>query len=424
MGRDAIYPGSTLGIIGINRNGAALIAAAKKAGFNVGVYVDRSQPSVTKMADFTIVGAMNDRAKLTQFGEACDAIIYQTPNVDSRVLHFLSQYAVIPQGINALEIVQDRLMERAFLDQVNINIAPYVTVVSLDDVYQSIDSIGYPALLKPIQRGIGENSMLIERQSDITRAADFIDTGTYLLESWIEHTNEYTMTAATDGKDTEIFPLAQLHYDITRAADFIDTGTYLLESWIEHTNEYTMTAATDGKDTEIFPLAQLHYNDKRQLISVATPANIHDDMLKEMQRIVKSVAASLEYRGVFSVNLYVTSTGTLYVKNIEPGLTSIANIYDVTANVDQYEEQLRSAVGMPLHVITPLQIGLLMVVRNYQSRAIQRQWLLKNNWQFRFFNDVGDDDQAILGFVWVTGGDNLAALKNQVDDTEVWNDQA
>ncbi|OYS48392.1 phosphoribosylaminoimidazole carboxylase [Limosilactobacillus reuteri] len=377
MGRDAIYPGSTLGIIGINRNGAALIAAAKKAGFNVGVYVDRSQPSVTKMADFTIVGAMNDRAKLTQFGEACDAVIYQTPNVDSRVLHFLNQYAVIPQGINALEIVQDRLMERAFLDQVNINIAPYVTVVSLDDVYQSIDSIGYPALLKPIQRGIGENSMLIERQSDITRAADFIDT-----------------------------------------------GTYLLESWIEHTNEYTMTAATDGKDTEIFPLAQLHYNDKRQLISVATPANIHDDVLKEMQRIVKSVAASLEYRGVFSVNFYVTSTGTLYVKNIEPGLTSIANIYDVTANIDQYEEQLRSAVGMPLHVITPLQIGLLMVVRNYQSRAIQRQWLLKNNWQFRFFNDVGDDDQAILGFVWVTGGDNLAALKNQVDDTEVWNDHA
>lgn len=52
------------------------------------VYVDRSQPLVTKMADFTIVGAMNDRTKLTQFGEACDAIIYQTPNVDSRVMHF------------------------------------------------------------------------------------------------------------------------------------------------------------------------------------------------------------------------------------------------------------------------------------------------------------------------------------------------
>lgn len=376
MSRSAIYPGSTIGIIGLNRNGAALISTIKKAGFNVGVYVSRPQPAVTKMADLTFVGALNNRTKLTQFGEACDAIIYQTATVDSRVLRFLSQYAVIPQGVNALEIVQDRLMERAFLDQININIAPYVTVVSLDDVYQSIDSIGYPALLKPIQRGIGENSMLIERQSDITRAADFIDA-----------------------------------------------GTYLLESWIEHTYEYTMTAVTAGNDVRLYPLAQLEYNQQRQLVSVASPAVVNEDMQKEMERIVKSVAASLEYTGVFSVNFYVTSTGTLYVKNIEPGLSSVADIYEATANVDQYTEQLRTAVGMPIHQISPLQSGLLMVIRNYQSRAIQRQWLIKNNWQFRFFNDTNDDDQAVLGFAWVTGNNNLAELKNQVDDTEVWKEK-
>lgn len=376
MKRNAFYPGSTLGIIAINRNGGALIAAAKKAGFNVIVYVDHAQPASTKMADETIVGAYNDKIKLVQFGESCDAIIYQTPNVDSRVLHYLSQYAAIPQGINGLEIIQDRLMERAFLDQININIAPYVTVVSLDDVYQSIDSIGYPALLKPIQRGIGEQSMIIRRQSDIVRAADFIET-----------------------------------------------GTYLLESWIDHTNEYTMTAATDGEDTEIFPLAKLHFTDDRQLVSVAAPAEVNDDLLNEMQRIVKSVAGSLQYLGVLSLNFYVTGTGTLYVKNIELGLTSIANVYDTTTNVDQYEEQIRAAVGMPLHQIQPLQVGLLMVVRKYQQVAIQRQWLLKNNWQFRFFNDQDGDDQSILGFVWVTGSDNLIDLENQVDDTEVWKEQ-
>ncbi|KRL28120.1 phosphoribosylaminoimidazole carboxylase [Limosilactobacillus frumenti DSM 13145] len=375
MSTKPIFPGSTLGIIGINRNGGALISCAKKAGFNVGVYVDRAQPNITKMADFTLDGAYNDKEKLMQFGEACDAIIYQTPNIDSSVLRYLGQYAAIPQGINGLEIVQDRLMERAFLDQVNINIAPYVTVIGLDDVYQSIDSIGYPALLKPIQRGIGEQSMIIRRQSDITRAAEFIDTGTYLLESWIEHTHEYTMTAAVSGDDLQIFPVAELNYD-----------------------------------------------DDRQLISAAAPAEVNDDMATEMRRIVKSVAASLQYTGVFSINFYVTSTGTLYVKNIELGLTSIANVYDSTTNVNQYEEQIRAVVGMPIHNITNLQSGLLMVVRNYQSRAIQRQWLLKDNWQFRFFNDVdGNDPQALLGFVWVTGEEDLQALQEQVDNTEVWN---
>lgn len=370
-----IFPGSTLGIIGINRNGGAMIAAVKKAGFNVGVYVDHSQPNITKMADFTIDGAYNDKEKLIQFGEACDAIIYQTAMIDSTVIRFLGQYATIPQGINGLEVVQDRLMERAFLDQININIAPYVTVIGLDDVYQSIDSIGYPALLKPIQRGIGEQSMMIKRQSDITRAADFINTGTYLLESWIDHTAEYTLTAACSKDDVQIFPLAQLEY----SAD-------------------------------------------RQLISVASPAEVDDDMLQEMHRIIKSVAASLRYTGVFSVNFYVTSTGTLYVKNIELGLTSIANVYDNTTNVDQYEQQLRASVGMPLHVVRQLQTALLMIIRNYQSVAIQRQWLLKSNWKFRFFNDTDANDPAgILGFVWVTGDSDLEALKNQVDDTEVWN---
>lgn len=372
---NAIFPGSTLGIIGINRNGGAMIAAAKKAGLNVGVYVDHSQPNITKMADFTIDGAFNDKEKLTEFGEACDAIIYQTPNIDSTVIRFLGQYAAIPQGINGLEIVQDRLMERAFLDQININIAPYVTVIGLDDIYQSIDSIGYPALLKPVQRGIGEQSMMIKRQSDITRAADFIDTGTYLLESWIDHTAEYTVTAACS-KD----------------------------------------------DIQIFPVAQLEYTDDRQLISVASPAEVSDDMLQEMHRIIKSVAKSLQYTGVFSVNFYVTSTGTLYVKNIELGLTSIANVYDNTTNVDQYEQQLRVSVGMPLHIVRQLQTALLMIIRNYQSTAIQRQWLLKNNWKFRFFNDTDANDPAgILGFVWVTGDNDLEALKNQIDDTEVWN---
>lgn len=375
MSGDALYPGSTIGIISIDKNGGALIDAIKKAGFNAGVYVDQAQPEITKQADFVLVGAYNDKDKLTEFGENCDAIIYQTPSVDSQVIRYLSKFAAIPQGINGLEIVQDRLMERAFLDQININIAPYVTVVSLDDVYQSIDSIGYPALLKPIQRGIGEQSMRINRQSDIGRAADFIDT-----------------------------------------------GTYLLESWIDHTAEYTMTAATDGDKVEIYPLAELKFSSNRELIASATPAIVDDDVLTEMQRIVKSVANSLEYRGIFSLNFYVTANGSLYVKNIELGLTSLANVYDSAANVTQYEEQVRTTAGMPIHIIRSLQPALLMIVRKKQEAGIQRQQFLKDNWQFRLFNLPEAADDNLIGFAWVTGSSNLDELEDQVDDTEVWHE--
>ena len=36
MGRDAIYPGSTLGIIGINRNGAHLLRQRKRQALMLG----------------------------------------------------------------------------------------------------------------------------------------------------------------------------------------------------------------------------------------------------------------------------------------------------------------------------------------------------------------------------------------------------
>lgn len=144
-------------------------------------------------------------------------------------------------------------------------------------------------------------------------------------------------------------------------------------------------------------------------------------MLTEMQRIVKSVAKSLEYRGVFSLNFYITNNGSLYVKNIELGLTSIANVYDSAANVTQYEEQVRTTAGMPLHIIRSLQPALLMVVRKKQESAIQRQQFLKDNWQFRLFNLPEVTDDSLIGFAWVTGSNSLDELEDQVDDTEVWN---
>lgn len=372
---NALYPGSTLGIIGLDRNGSTLITAAKRAGYNVAVYVNRAQPSLTRQADTVISGAYNNQEKLTMFAKNCDAVIYASDYVDSSVLRYLNRHTVVLQGVNALEIVQDRLMERAFLDQINVNVAPYVTVISLDDIYQSIDSIGYPAVLKPIQRGIGEHSMKISKQSDITRAADFINAGTYLLESWIDHTNEYSMMAATDGQATQIFSAVELMLD----AD-------------------------------------------QNLVGVQTPANIDPDINKEMERIVKSVADSLEYRGVFHVDFYVTPTGNLYVHGIVPGISTVGNVFDYAANVSQYEQMIRAVSGMPLLETKILQPTVMMITRVAQREAVQRQWLLKNNWHYQFFTDVHDDPQAVSGLVWITGMPTLEELLHQMEDTEVWKD--
>ena len=100
----------------------------------------------------------------------------------------------------------------------------------------------------------------------------------------------------------------------------LNAGTYLLESWIDHTAEYTMLAATDGENVQVFPAIELMLNADEQLLGVKTPANLSADISQEMERIVTSVAEHLQYRGVFRVDFYVTATGNLYVHGIEPGV--------------------------------------------------------------------------------------------------------
>lgn len=374
MSTDVLYQGSTLGIMGIDRNGKKLILAAKEAGLNVGIYLDHPEINITKQADFTVIGNYRDKDKLTEFGKNCDAVIYETAAIDSIVIKYLSQYTAIPQGLNPLEIMQDRLMERAFLDQINVNVAPYVTVISLDDIYQSIDSIGYPAVLKPIQRGVGEDSLVIRKESDIARAADFIKAGTYLLESWIDHTAEYAITMAIDANGNHLYPLSELQY------------------------------APGHKLTE-----------------VKSPVVVPNDMNEEMKRIANAIGNQLGYKGIISVNFYVTSTGNLYVKDLEPGVSTSGNIFTESANVSQYEQQVRISAGRPAHFITPLQPAIFLIGRQPQLSALERQVLIRNNWKFSFFAPDNTQKDDVYAYVWATGEDaTVDEIQNQVDDTEVW----
>lgn len=373
-GQNLLSQGKTLGIIGLTQKDWPLLVAAKKLGLNVGAYVDHSQPQLTKLADFTIVGNYRDRDKLTEFGQNSDLVIYASSLIASVAINYLTNFTQVPQGVAALEIVQDRLMERAFLDEINVNVSPYVTVISLDDVYQSIDSIGYPAVLKPIQRGLGEQSLRINHQSDIAYGDDYIQGGAYLLESWIDHNTEYSLTVATDGE--------------------------------------TVVA---------YPLVEEFFNEDRELIEATTPTEVPDAMHDEMVRIATEIAKKLGYRGVITVRFYATSAGALYVNSFDLEPTISGNIFDEVVGVNQYEQMLRVIGGMALHELHQLQPAVLVPLYDNQLASATRQQVLKENWKFRFFPANTTRTNGVKGLVWVTGGPDalLSDLLNQVDTTEI-----
>lgn len=172
-------------------------------GFKVIAYNSDEAAPTMQEADLGIVGSLSNESKVQSFAERCDLVTYESDKVSPDAVAVVKQYTQVPQGSEALEIAQDRLLERAFLEQMNVNIAPYATIVSLDDIYQAIGSIGYPCVLKPIQKGFGrKRQQVINKQSDIAKCADIIDLGTYVLEAWIPYDKELSVIIGkeVDGK--------------------------------------------------------------------------------------------------------------------------------------------------------------------------------------------------------------------------------
>ena len=375
MENEVLFPGDTLGIIGDSSNGIILAQTAKRLGFKVIVYATNEGSPTLADADVKIVGEFSDKAKLQDFAERCDLVMYESEYISSEVIAYLQKFTRVPQGSETLEIAQDRLLERAFFEQMNINIAPYATIVSLEDVYQAVSSIGYPCVLKPIQKGFGpKRQQIIRKQTDIAKCADIIDMGTYILESWIPYNKELSVI---------------------------------------------MTRDYDG-NLAYFPVIETRYKENR-LNEAIVPANIQPDVEEEVKRLAGEIVSGLKYVGALEVAFYLTESGSLYVKRIVPALHNSGYVFDKATNVSMFEQHLRTLVKMPLVDIKLVQPAGMVMIEEENIDDIRTQWVLKNNWYYTFFRYPESMRPQPEGYIIVLA-ENEMEIKQQIESTGIWDD--
>lgn len=375
MANTVLYPGDTIGVIGSSANAAMLVTTARKMGLKIGAYGSDETSEALQLADFKAVGDGRDKAKLQHFAESCAAVVYDSAHVSTDVVKFLAQYTKIPQGSDLLEMMQDRLLERAFFEQLNVNIAPYATIIDLDDVYQSVNSIGYPCVLKPIQKEWSKGRELVIRtQTDIAKAAGLLDWGTYILESQIAYDREYSIVVARDQEgNQQLFPI------------------------------------TEGESADDQPF------------KTWVPASVDPAVASELRRIASEVGQHVNYVGAFEVGFYLTKNGSIYVKKIVPAPSENGYVFADAASVDEFEEHLRAICGLPLAVPAILTPAVTITFTKAQLPAMRTQWQIKPNWHFNFYHLRHADDDTVVGHVAIQG-QSVKTILDQLDDTGIWTD--
>jgi 5-(carboxyamino)imidazole ribonucleotide synthase len=189
-----VPPGATIGIIGGGQLGRMLALAAAQLGYRCHVYApDEKGPAALVAARFTR-GAFDDEAALARFADAVDVVTYEFENVPTKPLAAIAARVPLHPPIAALETAQDRLAEKAFIQELGGRPTPYAPVGDRAGLDAALAVIGTPAILKTRRFGYdGKGQARLDSAADADAAWAAVGGAPSVLEGFVAFDAEFSI---------------------------------------------------------------------------------------------------------------------------------------------------------------------------------------------------------------------------------------
>ena len=298
---DRLAPGSTIGILGGGQLGRMLAMAAAELGFDCVVYEPEADCPAGRVAAKCFNAAWNDQKALAAFAECVDVVTFEFENVPAASLAFLEARAVIRPGLKSLQLTQDRLVEKQFIQGVGLQTAPFAACDSLEGLERAVATIGLPAILKTRTLGYdGKGQFRLSQISDVAEAWAVLGGSPAILEGFVPFEREVSviLARAVDGSVAA--------YDVT---ENVHQGGILRTSTI--------------------------------------PAQISDALGERAVAAAAELAAALDHIGVLAVEFFVLGD-ELVVNEIAPRVHNSGHWTQDGCAADQFQQHIRAVVHWPL----------------------------------------------------------------------------
>ncbi|RNC77795.1 5-(carboxyamino)imidazole ribonucleotide synthase [Piscirickettsia salmonis] len=199
-----------LGVLG----GGQLARMLALAGYPLGVKVIAYEPTMASSAsDVTDVvrGSFVDEKKLKQFAQQVDAVTVETENIPVTAAQYIADCVDFYPSLTALEIAQDRLLEKQYLNELGIKTAGFADINSEDDLKAAVDALGLPCVLKTRRFGYdGKGQYWLRCQDDLARAWQDMGGQPLILEAAVGFDFEISVIGVRDQQGhTKVYPITE-----------------------------------------------------------------------------------------------------------------------------------------------------------------------------------------------------------------------
>lgn len=303
MSQSPLAPGSVIGILGGGQLGRMLAVAGAELGFDIHVYEPEPDCPASRVAARTYTAPWDDVGAVHGFAERCDAITYEFENVPVETVAAASAVCELRPGARSLELTQDRMVEKTFINEAGVPTVPFAPVDDLASLHAALELTGYPALLK-------------------TRRFGYDGKG----QAWIRKADEAEAAWRAIGEQAAI-----------------------LEGAAAFTRELSVVAARSVEGELLaYALAENDHGEGILRTSRAPAPGVDATIQARALEIAAAIGHGLNHVGVFAVELFELEDGTLLVNEIAPRVHNTGHWTSDACPCGQFEQHMRAVAGWPL----------------------------------------------------------------------------
>lgn len=295
-----------IGILGAGQLGRMLALAGYPLGHSFSFFDSSGGAPCRDLGPVTIA-SFEDLAALDHFAASCDCITYEFENVPcSAALHLARSRPVYPPA-RALEVSQDRLAEKEFLQGLGIATPRFRAADSEQSLHEACTTLGLPCMIKTRRFGYdGKGQRMVSTPEQVTQAWRELGAHPLIVEGFVPFSRELSIIAVrSQGGTVLTYPLAQN----------------------EHRNGILHRSEMPAPDLTT---------------SLRTAAH----------EIATRVLSDLAYVGVIGIELFEVR-GELLANEIAPRVHNSGHASIDGVVTSQFENHIRAITAMPLGAVEP-----------------------------------------------------------------------
>jgi 5-(carboxyamino)imidazole ribonucleotide synthase len=322
----ALMPGATIGVLGGGQLGRMMAVAARQMGYRMIVLDPSPRCPTAQVADGVVVGALDDVEAARQLARQVDVITLDTEHVPADVLDALEPIAPVRPGASVLRTIQDRMVQKQFLDRIGL---PQARWAPVDDIHAALARVGRPAILKVRRAGYdGKGQVRVDPEAD--ERSEAVGGG-----------DPAGSAGGAGGK-------APRGIDAEALFGKLRGEPAVAEEVVRFSREISVVLARglDGQ-IRIYPIAE-NVHRRHILHTTRAPAPMPEPRRRRAEEIAVAVAEALGHVGVMAVEMFELPDGSLLVNEIAPRTHNSGHYTYGACATSQFEQHVRAVCGVPL----------------------------------------------------------------------------